>query len=144
MKIKQIYSHLNGYEFIRFHKEALWIEIENAINSVDASKAFDKISKEKTMVGRVLYSPSGLNNLIKAEFTRQGWTEKRISYYVNEDLSTTRSSVDIIDREKQKCNRLWRYANRTSCGFSFQSLFLLPQECLRKGKAAKTLPPIAR
>lgn len=102
MKIKQIYSHLNGEEFLIVHKLDLWNEIKTAIKNVDADKAFDKISKEKTRVGKILYSPSKLNKLFKDEFSKNGWKEKRIAYFVNEDLQTTREIVDIRDKNDQK------------------------------------------
>ena len=102
MKIAQIYSHLNGLEFLMVHKLNLWEEIKTAIQNVDANKAFDKVSKEKTMVGKVLYSPSKLNKLFKSEFYVNGWNETRIAYFVNEDLQTTRDTVDIRDKNSQK------------------------------------------
>ena len=67
MKIAQVYSHLNGVEFLMVHKPVLWNEIQNAIKNVNADEAFDKVSKEKTMVGRILYSPAKLNALFKKE-----------------------------------------------------------------------------
>lgn len=102
MKISQVYSHLNGLEFLLVHKADLWDEIQNAVKNVDASKAFDKVSMEKTMVGRILYSPSGLNRLFKQEFSRNSWFETRTAYYVNEDLNTTMETVNIRDKEVQK------------------------------------------
>ena len=71
MKIKQIYSHLNGEEFLIVHKPDLWNEIQRAITNVDAEKAFVKISKEKNRTGEVLYSPSKLNKLFKDEFSKR-------------------------------------------------------------------------
>lgn len=102
MRIGQVYSHLNGQEFLLVHKPALWDEIQNAIWSVDAGRAFDKISREKTMAGRKLYSPSRLNLLFKHEFSCSGWSEMRTPYFVNEDLQTTRETADIRDKEQQK------------------------------------------
>lgn len=102
MKIGQIYSHLNGLEFLMVHKPDLWEEIQTTIKNVDAAEAFDKVSQEKTRVGEVLYSPTKLNQLFKAEFTASGWNEKRISYFVNEDLQTTRDTVDIRAKNEQK------------------------------------------
>lgn len=102
MKIGQIYSHLNGLEFLMVHRSDLWSEVQNAIWSVDAKKAFAKISKEKTMVGRRLYSPSILNRLFKVEFSNSGWQEMRTPYFVNEDFQTTRETVDIRDKEAQR------------------------------------------
>lgn len=102
MRIAQIYSHLNGLEFLMVHRPVLWEEIQDAIHNVDEKKAFDKISKEKTMVGRILYSPSKLNKLFKEEFSENAWREVRTAYFVNEDLETTRETVDIRDKEVQK------------------------------------------
>lgn len=102
MKIGQVYSHLNGLEFLMVHRPDLWNEVRNAIWSVDAGKAFAKISREKTMAGRRLYSPSILNQLFKSEFLNSGWREMRTPYYVNEDFQTTRETVDIRDREAQR------------------------------------------
>lgn len=49
MKIAQVYSHLNGEEFLRVHQPVLWEEVQTAIKNVDAGKAFGKISKEKAI-----------------------------------------------------------------------------------------------
>lgn len=102
MRIAQVYSHLNGLEFMLVRKPELWNDIQNAIENVNASLAFDKVSREKTMTGRILYSPAKLNQLFKTEFTLRGWHESRTDYYVNEDLNTTREIVHIRDREEQK------------------------------------------
>jgi len=98
-KFKRI---LNTDEYLVVHKPNLWAEIVQSIQSVDAASAFDKTSKEKTRVGKTLYSPTKLNKLFKEQFTNAGWVEKRIDYFVNEDLATTRATVDIKDRAAQK------------------------------------------
>ena len=54
MKIANLYSHLNGYEFMMVHKKALWDEIVHAIESIDANQ-FVKYSKDKTRTGEPLY-----------------------------------------------------------------------------------------
>lgn len=102
MKIAQVYSHLNGLEFLLVHKPDLWKEIQESIHNIDAAEALTKISKEKTKIGEVLFSPSCLNELFKQEFNDKGWEENRISYFVNEDLQTTRVTVDIREKEQQK------------------------------------------
>jgi len=102
MKVGQIYSHLNGVEFLLVHKPSLWSEIKSAIESVDASKALNKISREKTKQGEILYSPTKLNSLFKTEFLNAQWSEKRISYFVTEDLETTKDTVSLRDKDKQK------------------------------------------
>lgn len=102
MRIGQVYSHLNGLEFLWVHKPDLWEEIRTAIERVDSAKAFEKVSKEKNMRGRILYAPTKLNKLFKDEFSAMGWNEARISYYVNEDLQTTRDVADLRDKNEQK------------------------------------------
>ena len=102
MRIAQIYSHLNGLEFIMIHKPDLWEEIQNTIQKIDASQAFDKISQEKTKKGKVLYSPTKLNKLFKKEFNKKAWNETRTAYYVSEDLETTKETVNTKNKEEQK------------------------------------------
>ncbi|MCL2343751.1 MAG: restriction endonuclease [Firmicutes bacterium] len=102
MKMVQYYSHLNGYEYLCVHKPHLWDEIVTAINQVDAAKAFNKVSKEKTMMGKILYSPQKLNKLFKEEFKKNNWKGSHIYYYVNEDLHTTRATVGIRNNKQQQ------------------------------------------
>ena len=102
MRIGKYYSHLNGYEYMLVHKRQLWSEICSAINNVDASLAFNKVSKEKNRVGELLYSPSSMNQLFKDEFLKSGWVERRINYYVNSDIKTTQEIVNVQDAEKQR------------------------------------------
>lgn len=53
MKIAEVYSHLNGKEFLLVHKPELYKEIENVIESVDAEKCRTKVSKERGMQGKL-------------------------------------------------------------------------------------------
>ena len=102
MRIANIYSNLNGLEFLFVRKPELWREIQKAIKNVDASSAFEKISREKTMKGKTLYSPAKLNKLFRDEFFSYGWHEVRHDYFVNEDLSTTREIIKFKDKDKQR------------------------------------------
>ena len=102
MKIAQVYSHLNGLEFMLVRKPELWQEIQQAVMNVDASLAFEKVSREKTMMGKILLSPSKLNRLFKAELSSMGWQEIRHDYFVNEDLNTAREIVHIQDKDQQR------------------------------------------
>ena len=102
MKIAQVYSHLNGLEFMLVRKPELWQEIQQAVKNVDASLALEKVSREKTMMGKILLSPSKLNRLFKAELSSMGWQEVRHDYFVNEDLNTARDIVHIQDKDEQR------------------------------------------
>ncbi len=61
MRIAETYSHLNGLEFLLVHKPTLWREIQSVIAAVDASNCRTKVSKEKTMKGKLLFSPIDMN-----------------------------------------------------------------------------------
>ena len=102
MKIKNIYSHLNGLEFLLVRKPELWQEIQNAVKEVDAFSAFQKVSREKTMFEKILLSPTKINEFFKGRFSFYGWKEARINYFVNEDLGTTRDIIHIREADEQK------------------------------------------
>lgn len=82
MKIAQKYSHLNGEEYLIVHHKKLYKEIIEVIESIDASKLMSKESKEKTMHGKMLYSPIELNKAFNKKFYKLGWHETRYQYYV--------------------------------------------------------------
>jgi hypothetical protein len=63
MRIAQIYSHLNGLEFLKVHKPNLWEEVESVIAAVDPGACKTKVSEEKGMKGRLLYAPKAMNNM---------------------------------------------------------------------------------
>ena len=52
MKIAQKYSHLNGEEYLIVHKNNLYEEIAEVIESINANEFLTKESKEKTMPGK--------------------------------------------------------------------------------------------
>jgi len=79
MFIAGIYSFNSGEDFIRKHYYPLFQEIKQVISAVDASKCKSKKSKEKTMPGRILYSPTALNKSFAIEFRRKGWLKKKIA-----------------------------------------------------------------
>ncbi|MCO5216699.1 MAG: hypothetical protein M9953_02910 [Thermomicrobiales bacterium] len=95
MRIVERYSHLNGWEHIKIHKPHLWDEIEEVIASVDASQYLTKVSKEKTMVGKMLYSPIELNSRFKNEFVQRNWHESRTSYWVTSDVQLIRQTLTL-------------------------------------------------
>lgn len=82
MKIAQKYSHLNGEEYLIVHHKKLYKEIIDTIQSIDASKFLLKESKEKTMKGKILYSPIELNKTFNTKFNKLGWNESRYQYYI--------------------------------------------------------------
>jgi hypothetical protein len=97
LQIASKYSHLNGYEWLQIHHPKYWEEIVKVISSVDADALKTKRSREKTMMGRMLFNPKELNAAFREEFSKTGWLDaKRHQYYVTDDEEITR---EIIGRD---------------------------------------------
>lgn len=101
MKIDQVYSHLNGLEFLLVHKKELWQEVCTVIESVDAVSCRTKVSKEKRMVGRRLYSPEDMNACFQGKLRALGWRESRVSYWVTKSEKLIRKTLSM-DPEQQR------------------------------------------
>ena len=95
MQIKAKYSHLNGFEWLKVHYPNLWDDIESALNNVNALDCKTKISKEKTMKGKKLFSPTDMNKLIKKELHSRGWSNPtRYNFVLTEDANLTSTMID--------------------------------------------------
>ena len=101
MRIVETYSHLNGLEYLLVHKPQLWREIQDVIQGVDGNACKTKVSKEKTMPGRLLYSPKDMNKSFKKLLEDRDWTESRVSYWVTKDEKLIRKTL-IMSPEQQK------------------------------------------
>jgi hypothetical protein len=101
MKIAEVYSHLNGLEFLIVHKPSLWREIKQVIRSVDGKACRTKISKEKGMKGKVLFSPIAMNSSFKNLLRQKGWEESRVSYWVTKSEKLIRKTLSL-DSQAQK------------------------------------------
>lgn len=102
MKIVETYSHLNGLEFLLVHKPELWAEIQSVISSVNAEKCRTKISKEKTMKGKILYSPIEMNKSFSALLKTKDWQESRVSYWVTKSEKLIRKTLTMLPEEQKK------------------------------------------
>jgi Restriction endonuclease BglII. len=78
MIIAGVYSFNGGKEFIETNYEDILVEIEEIIASIDSEAHITKKSKERTMPGKLLYSPISLNRAFKSEFIRRNWKTKRV------------------------------------------------------------------
>lgn len=79
MRIAGIYSFKRGREVIEADFAAELAEVEEIIRTIDASQCRTKTSKEKTMPGKVLYSPAELNTAYSAAFEAFQWRKARVS-----------------------------------------------------------------
>jgi hypothetical protein len=102
MKIAQTYSHLNGLEFLIVHKPSLWQEIQTVIAAVDANKCQTKVSKEKTMKGKLLFSPIDMNAEFKLLLRNKSWAESRVSYWVTKSEKLIRKTLTMSAKEQKK------------------------------------------
>lgn len=102
MRIGAKYSHLNGEEYLIVHHNELWHEIRDVIDSVDASECRTKISREKTMPGKRLYSPLDMNRAFKQGLQQYGWTERRNTFWVTADHNLLRGIYDQPADEQKK------------------------------------------
>jgi len=102
MRIVERYSHLNGWEYLLVHKKQLWEEIESVIASVDADKYLTKVSKEKRIMGKHLYSPLEMNVTFKERLQEKGWKESRVSYWVTRNEQLVRKTLAMPAEEQKK------------------------------------------
>lgn len=102
MKLVECYSHLNGLEFLLVHKPSLWHEIQDVIKQVNAFACKTKISKEKNMKGRLLYSPVEMNKAFKTLLKEKGWAESRVSYWVTKDAKLIRKTISMSPDHQKK------------------------------------------
>lgn len=102
MRIAEIYSHLNGHEHILVHKPALWRELADVIEGIDAEVCRVKESKESRKQGCMLYSPIALNKAFQGALTLRAWQESRTAYWVTADQRLIRKTMHLPpDEQKQ-------------------------------------------
>jgi hypothetical protein len=89
MRILGIYSFNKGEKVVKEKFTSEYDEVVKIIESIDSESFITKVSKEKTMKGKMLYSPMELNKAFKKEFYQLGWTNHKMEcdypkqFYVN-------------------------------------------------------------
>lgn len=102
MRVVEVYSHLNGLEFLKVHKPKLWDEITSVIKGVDARACRTKVSKEARSMDEILYSAPGMNAAMKLAFERHGWRQQRTSYWVTSDARLIRKTMNMPAAEQKR------------------------------------------
>lgn len=102
MRIVGRYSHLNGEEYMKVHQPVLLAEIETVIDAVDAERCRTKESRERGMVGRMLYSPVDLNIAFKEGFVARGWEQRRATFYVTADEYLMRNIRELPSKQQKE------------------------------------------
>lgn len=95
MRIVYEYSHLGGAEILKVRFPEHDQEIYDAIRDVKAKKT--KISKEKTMIGKELFSPKDMNAQFRQAFKFRGYTELKDTY----TITIPNSEIKILGAFKQ-------------------------------------------
>lgn len=98
VRIAGQYSFNHGLEAVTEKYARLLPEVNAAIKAVNADTHRIKVSKEKTMPGQMLYSPSSINAAFKAEFKPMGWQPVRVRC----DYPTTHYLEDYEIRSKNR------------------------------------------
>lgn len=80
MRIVYEYSHLGGSEILQVRYPHIELEIDEIVTGIKAQRS--KVSLEKTMPGRLLYSPTDMNRQFKAAFRAQHYQELRDVYTI--------------------------------------------------------------
>lgn len=97
MRLAGVYSFNNGEEEVTKRYPKLLVEVNECIKAVDASKHKTKESTEKTMMGKMLFSPRSINDAFKTAFEKRGWRSVRVpctyptTYYLRNYKSRTKN-----------------------------------------------------
>ncbi len=102
MKIVYEYSHLGGTEILQVRYADYEGEIYEVISQVAAERT--KISEEKTVRGRKLYSPKDMNRQFREAFENRGYRQLRDTYTITIPSSevTIPGAYKQIDFVKEK------------------------------------------
>lgn len=97
MIIAAKYSFNGGAEVVAEKYPHLLEELTHALASVDAEQHRTKESKEKTMMGVMLYSPRGLNQAIKKPLFDQGWRNHTVKCVYSTDYYTDAYKSEVTE-----------------------------------------------
>ena len=78
MKIVAQYDFNGGKKAVNDNYSFEVAQIETIISSVDSTLYKTKASTEKTMMGKMLYSPAEINKAFKKEFKKAGWSKYKV------------------------------------------------------------------
>ena len=95
MRVVYEYSHLGGSEILKVRYPGYEREIYDVIGKVEARRV--KTSLEKTMRGKMLFSPVDMNRQFREHFSCLGYAEMRDTY----TLTIPNSDVSIPGAFKQ-------------------------------------------
>jgi len=92
------YSFNDGEKFIEKNYPNLLQEIKTIIPLIDAQICKVKKSKEKTMKGKILFSPKKLNKVFKKEFFKRDWDSKRVLCEYSTNYYTSHYTAKTLNK----------------------------------------------
>lgn len=102
MRLAFKHSHLNGEEWLLVHAPDAYEEIRNVIAEIDADQCRTKVSEEKGMRGRLLYSPTDLNREFKDRLSNLGWKSTRYTYYIGYDYEHVEAMLSLSPEQQKQ------------------------------------------
>ena len=102
MRIVKHYSHLNGLEYLLVHHKQLWRDVKRVIGEIDGAGCKTKVSEEKRMKGKMLYSPKAMNRAFSQKLEALGWQENRVDYWVTGEPKLIRQTLPLPTEEQKK------------------------------------------
>ncbi|HAF48884.1 MAG TPA: BstYI [Anaerolineaceae bacterium] len=99
MNIIYEYSHLGGSEILQVRYPQINNDIYDVISKVEALRL--KKSREKSMIGKMLYSPKDMNNQFRMQFHSLGYKEIRDYYTIEipnyaDTISGAYKQIDFV------------------------------------------------
>lgn len=101
MRIAAKHSHLNGEEWLLVHEKETYAEIISVIQAIDAEECRTRISRERGMKGKALYSPVDINREFDRRLSERGWKSVRYSYYVAPSLEHLEVMSSMSSQEQR-------------------------------------------
>ena len=100
MKIVYEYSHLGGKQILQIDYPEILREVHDVIFSINTITK-NKISKEKTNYGKLLYSPKELNKAFTCQLNSRGFHEIRDKYDIvipnyNKVIPNSYKQIDFV------------------------------------------------
>ena len=91
MRIVEIYSHLNGVEFLSIRRPSLWQEIKDRIEGLDISDCahMPLSSNDHSPQGQL--SPTSIKDALNSRFEELGWRKRAARFWAADDAELTKT-----------------------------------------------------
>lgn len=139
MRIAGVYSFNRGKETIAPQHQTELEEILQVVEKLDAERCKTKVSAEKTMRDRVLYSPSALHEAFKELFSARNWVSHKIitEYSSKEYYVPGYSPPAYTDQESVPFREMDFVKNKVGVEIQFNEFSMVYSGCAKMTIFAK-------